>query len=86
MRLDPHYTHYWLHFLGQAYFGLEMCEEAATTLKRRVVRYPDTDESRVLLAACYGYLGRTKEARSLWRDALRINPGYSLEHKRRVLP
>ncbi|MCZ6451123.1 MAG: hypothetical protein O6918_09735 [Deltaproteobacteria bacterium] len=36
--------------------------------------------------ASYGHLGRTKEARDEWAEVLRINPDYSLEHRRRVLP
>jgi TolB-like protein/Flp pilus assembly protein TadD len=78
---DPH-----LHYLAQAYFCMGRYEDAAAVLKRRIVRKPDTDMSRILLASCYGHLGRAEEARSLWLDALRINPGYSLEHRRRVLP
>jgi adenylate cyclase len=78
---DPH-----LHYLAQAYFCMRRYEDAAAVLKRRVVRKPDTDMSRVLLAACYGHLGRNEEARTLWQEALRISPGYSLEHRRRVLP
>jgi adenylate cyclase len=78
---DPH-----LHYLGQAYVCMRRYEDAAAVLKRRIVRKPDTDMSRVLLAACYGHLGRTEEARSLWQDALRISPGYSLNHRRLVLP
>src|SRR5690242_5270565 len=62
---DPH-----LHYLAQAYFCLSRYEDAAAVLKRRVIRKPDTDMSRVLLAACYGHLGRAEEARSLWREAL----------------
>ena len=42
--------------------------------------------SRVLLAACYGHLGRKDEAREAWDEALRVNPDYSLEHRQRVLP
>jgi adenylate cyclase len=78
---DPH-----LHYLAQAYVCMGRYEDAAAVLKRRIVRKPDTDMSRVLLAACYGHLGRAEEARSLWREALLVNPGYSLEHRRRVLP
>ena len=78
---DPH-----LHYLAQAYFCMERYEDAAAVLKRRIIRKPDTDMSRVLLAACYGHLGRAEEARTSWHEALRINPGYSLEHRRRVLP
>jgi adenylate cyclase len=86
MRLDPYYSEWWLHFLALAYFGTGSYEEAAATLRRRIIRRPDTDISRVLLAACYGYLGRLDEARVLWREALQYNPNYSLEQKRRVLP
>jgi adenylate cyclase len=78
---DPH-----LHYLAQAYVGIGRYEDAAAVLKRRIVRKPDTDMSRVLLAACYGHLGRIEEARILWQEALRITPGYSFEHRRRVLP
>jgi adenylate cyclase len=78
---DPH-----LHYLAQAYFCMGRHEEAAAVLKRRIVRKPDTDMSRVLLAACYGHLGQAEEARSLWHEALAINPGYSLQQRRRVLP
>ena len=78
---DPH-----LHYLALAYFGLGRYEDAAAALKRRLVRKPDTDISRVLLAACYGYLGRVEEARAQWREVMRINPDYSLKHRRRVLP
>ena len=86
MRLDPYYSEIWLHFLALAYFGAGRYEDAAATLKRRIIRRPDTDISRVLLAACYGYLGRGEEAQALWQDALRLNPQYSLEQKRRILP
>jgi adenylate cyclase len=55
-------------------------------LKQRMIRNPDTDSSRVLLAACYGCLGRFDEARALWQDVFRVNPSYSLEHRRSVLP
>jgi adenylate cyclase len=78
---DPH-----LHYLAQAYFCMGRYEDAAAVLKRRIIRKPDTDMSRVLLASCYGHLGRVEEARSLWQKALAINPAYSLEHRRRVLP
>jgi adenylate cyclase len=86
MRLDPHYPDMFLHFVGQAYFGLGQYEQAAAALKRRIVRNPHTDASRVLLAACYGQLGQAEAARAEWREALKINPAYSLEQRRRILP
>jgi adenylate cyclase len=55
-------------------------------LRRRLVRNPDSDISRVLLASSHGHLGELEDARTQWREALRINPHYSLEHRRQVLP
>ena len=86
LRRDPHYPDIILHFVGQCHFMLGRYEEAAATLRRRLIRNPDSDVSRVLLAACYGHLGRVEEARAEWAEALRVNPDYSLEQKRRILP
>ena len=83
--MDP-YTDVYLHFQSQAYFLLGRYEKAVEVLKRRLTRHPDTDISRVLLAASFGHLGRTEEARAQWREVFRINPDYSLEHRRKVLP
>jgi adenylate cyclase len=55
-------------------------------LKRRILRNPDTDASRALLAASYGQTGLVDEAREVWRELLRVNPGYSIEQRRKVLP
>jgi adenylate cyclase len=83
--LDP-YNDVYLHFHAQAYFQLGKYEKAIEILKRRLIRNPDTDISRVLLAASYGHLGRIDEARAEWQEAYRVNPNYSLEHRRKVLP
>ena len=60
--------------------------EAVDVLRRRILRNPDTDASRVLLAASYGQMGQIAEALEAWWEALRVNPTYSLEHRRKVLP
>lgn len=86
IRLDPYGSAIWLHFLAEAEFALRRYEDAAATLQRRIFRQPDTDVSRVLLASCYGHLGRVADARDAWREAMRINPDYSLDHRRRNLP
>ena len=39
-------------------------------MKRRILRNPETDASRVLLAASYGQMGLIDEAREAWREAL----------------
>ena len=86
MRLDPHFPDLYLHFLALAQFGLDRFEEAARTLSRRLARNPAAETSHVLLASCHGHLGRIEEARREWAEALRINPGYSFEQRRKVLP
>ena len=55
-------------------------------LRRRIVLRPDSDITRVPLAAALGHLGRHEEARDEWARARAINPRYSLRHKRAILP
>ena len=86
MALNPYFPGHWLHFPAQAAYQLGRYGEAVALLKRRIARNPDTDASRVLLAASYGQLGLIDEARSTWREVFRVNPNYSLEHRREVLP
>jgi adenylate cyclase len=86
MALNPYYPDMLLHFQAQAMFQLGRYEDAVASLKRRLVRNPGTDVSRVLLAASYGHLGRFAEARAAWQEVLRVNPDYSLEYRRKVLP
>jgi TolB-like protein/lipoprotein NlpI len=86
MRLDPHYPDMRLHWLAQPYFQLGRYEKAVELLEQLLSRKPDTDVSRVLLASSYGHLGRKDKAGVEWAEALRINPGYSLEHRRKILP
>jgi adenylate cyclase len=52
----------------------------------RIARTPGTDSSRMMLAACYGHLGRVEEARAAWAELLKVNPDFSLEQRKRVLP
>jgi TolB-like protein/class 3 adenylate cyclase/tetratricopeptide (TPR) repeat protein len=84
--LNPYYPNIYLHFQAQAMFQLGRYEEAIGFLKRRIVRNPNTDVSRVLLAASLGHLGQLEAARDEWHEVFRISPDYSLEHRRNVLP
>jgi adenylate cyclase len=85
-RLDPHYASIVLHFIAQANFSLGRYEAAAELLLKRIARTPATDSSRMMLAACYGHLGRADEARAAWAGLLKVNPDFSLEQRARVLP
>ena len=76
--LDPYCPDMVLHFQAQAAYQLGRYPEVVELLKLRILRKPDTDLSRVLLAASYGQMGLVEEAREAWREALRVNPAYSL--------
>jgi adenylate cyclase len=86
MRLDPHYPNMLLHNLALAHFSLGRYEVASARLLERIDRNPETDASRMLLAACYGHLGRTADARAAWAELLKVNPDFSLTQRARVLP
>jgi TolB-like protein len=86
VRLDPHHIDLFLHFMAQAYFQLGCYDETVELLRRRLVRNPRSDSSRMLLAACYGYLGKHDAARKVWHELKDINPDFSLEQRRKVLP
>jgi adenylate cyclase len=86
MRLDPLYPSMLLHFLAQANFSLGQYEIAAQQLVDRIARSPGTDASRMLLAACYGHLGRAQDAQAVWAELLKVSPEFALEQRARVLP
>jgi len=86
MALDPYCPGMVLHFQAQAAYRLGRYPEAIGLLRRRILRNPETDASRALLAASYGQMGLVEEAREAWREMLRVNPAYSIEQRRKVLP
>ena len=86
MRLDPHYPNVLLHLLSQAHFSLGQYDTAIGHLLYRIARNPNTDASRMYLAACYGHLGRLDEARAAWAALLEVNADFSLAQRARVLP
>jgi tetratricopeptide (TPR) repeat protein len=86
MALNPYYPDVYLHFQAQALYQLRRYQEAVEVLRRRLARNPSTDVSRVLLAASYGQLDRFEDARHEWQEVFRLNPDYSLDHRRKVLP
>ncbi|WP_394887991.1 adenylate/guanylate cyclase domain-containing protein [Mesorhizobium sp. AaZ16] len=84
--LNPYFPDVLLHFQALASFQLGRYEQAVGLLKERLTRNLVTDVSRALLASSYGHLGRFDEARAAWQEMLRVNPNYSLEYRRKVLP
>jgi adenylate cyclase len=84
-KLDPQFD-LALQFLGRALFALGRFDEAEAAFKRRLALAPRSDMTRFYLAALYGRTGRDDEARKLWRELLEINPDFSVEHFKRILP
>jgi adenylate cyclase len=86
MRLDPHYPEIALQFLADAHFSLGAFAEAIAALEQRLARNPRSETAYALLASCYGHLGQPADGQAAWERALSINPGFSIERRRRVLP
>lgn len=84
-RLDPQFD-LSLHFLGRALLSLGRFDEAEIAFKRRLTLAPRSDMTRFYLACLYGRIGRYEEARRYWREILEINPSFSVDHLKRVLP
>ncbi|HEY1943370.1 MAG TPA: adenylate/guanylate cyclase domain-containing protein [Roseiarcus sp.] len=86
MRLDPHYPDIVLQFVADARFSLGEYAQAVGVLEQRLGRNPQSETAYALLASCYGHLGRAEDCRLAWDKTLRINPGFSIERRRRVQP
>jgi adenylate cyclase len=86
LQLDPLHPDIALHFLAEANISLGRYEAAVEALKNRLARNPDSATSYNLLSSCYGHLGLIEEARAAWARARRLDPDYSAEERRRVLP
>lgn len=86
MRLDPHYPEIVLQFVADARFSLGEYELAIAAIEQRLARNPQSETAYALLASCYGHLGRLEESRQAWARTLNINPSFSVERRRRVLP
>jgi|UPI0005616C0C TolB-like protein/class 3 adenylate cyclase len=86
MRLDPHFPEISLQFLADARFSLGQYAEAIDAIEQRLARNPQSETAYALLASCYGHLGQPERSREAWAHALVINPSFSVERRRRVLP
>ena len=86
MRLDPHYPDIALQFLADAHFSLGEYAQAIAAIEQRLARNPQSETAYALLASCYGHLGRPDDCQRAWEHALRINPGLSIERRRRIQP
>lgn len=86
MALDPHYPDLTLHFLAEAYISLGRYDEAIAALQTRLERNPDSVTGHALLTSCYGNAGRTEEGAATLARLRNIDPDFSLEERRQILP
>ena len=86
MKLDPHYADIALQFVADAHFSLGDYAHAVAAIEQRLQRNPQSETAYALLASCYGHLGWSEPSRRAWEQALRINPDFSIERRRRVQP
>jgi len=84
--LDPLYPEVALYFKAEAEAALGRYQDAVGTLRQRLTRNPRSQTSYALLASCYGHLDRMEDASAAWSEVLKIEPGFSLERRRRILP
>jgi adenylate cyclase len=86
MRLDPHYPHLYLFWLGHALHSLERYDEAVATYRRTISRNPEFSTAHLHLAAAYAQLGRIEEAKAEAVQTLRIDPSWSVQRVAQRLP
>ncbi|MBZ9794816.1 winged helix-turn-helix domain-containing tetratricopeptide repeat protein [Mesorhizobium sp. ES1-4] len=77
MRLDPLFSHLYLHHLGVAHLIAGKYQTAAALLRERILLVPETDMSRAYLAATLGLLGDRQGAWQVWQELKAIKPDYS---------
>jgi len=84
--LDPNYPPMRLHWFAQCLFQLGRYEEAVEKLQLRLAREPHSDVSHALLAATFGHMNDAEAAKLQWAELLRVNPQFSVERRRKILP
>jgi len=84
--LDPLFPDLMLHFLAEARISLKQFEKAVEVLRQRLDRNPNSESAIALLASCYGNLGKLDEGKEALASLLKIDPGFSLDRKKQVLP
>jgi adenylate cyclase len=77
LRLDPGFTHHYLHAQGSAYLVAGKYEAAVASFRERIRLLPGTDLSRGLLVSALGHLGDVDEARRVWAELNQLNTKYS---------
>ena len=86
MRLNPHHSFSYKLILGQIYFNLHDYTNAIKQFEHALERNPDTQESRLWLAASYAHLNRIDDASWQLEHIRRDNPTISITTIESVVP
>jgi adenylate cyclase len=87
MRLDPFVQPiYSSAVMGLANYMLKHYGEAVRCLRESALRLPTLQFFHHYLASAYAQLGQLEEARKEAAEVLRINPGFTIEGYKRILP
>jgi tetratricopeptide (TPR) repeat protein len=86
IRLNPIPPVSYLLNLGEAYRVSKQYERAIETYKKCLKRQSDYWQAYLGLAVSYHFLGREKEARAAVKEALNLNPDYSIEMYKKSAP
>jgi adenylate cyclase len=81
MRLSPRdpFLFAFLSGVALAHFAAGRYEEAVDWARRSLRRRTDWIDPHHVLAASYAHMGHLEEARTAWKEALRLQPGFSLD-------
>jgi len=85
IRLDPSRPWPAIFFLGDTYRVMEQYEKAIPKLEKALQEAPNSYMTLLVLAACYGALGREEEARATVAKLIKVNPNFSLERYEREM-
>jgi adenylate cyclase len=87
LRLDPFPSPvYSSGLMGLANYMLKRYAEAVRWLRESALRLPNWQFYHLWLASAYAQLGQLEEARKEAAEVLRINPGFTIEGYKRLLP
>ena len=86
LRLDPCCTEVLAYLLAEAYFLMERYEDAIAPAKKALTISSDRLDAHIALAVSYSALGQKEQARAEAAEVLRINPNFSLEVAKQMIP
>jgi len=86
MRLNPGSPFWYLFALGNACFAMGRDEECVSACSQAVSKNPNFIFAQMLLAATQGHLGQLDKARHAVQECRRLNPVFSVEWARNLIP